>query len=51
VARRQPRAVLVWGVQSPTEALRASRLGAAALIADDPGMVRRTLAAQVESPR
>jgi len=49
-ARQHHRAVLVWGVQSPAEALCGYGLGAAALIADDPGMVRRTLAAQVESP-
>ncbi len=43
IARQKSRAVLVWGVQTADEVLRAVQLGAAGVIADDPGMVRRTL--------
>jgi glycerophosphoryl diester phosphodiesterase len=42
-ARQGQRTVLVWGVQTPAEVKLALQHGAAAVIADDPGMARRAL--------
>ncbi len=46
VARQKGREILVWGVKTAAEVCRVVKMGAAAVVADDPGMARRALEGQ-----
>ena len=46
VARQKGREILVWGVKTAEEVCSLVKMGAAAVVADDPGMARRALEGQ-----